>query len=468
MKKLINNIILITYSILIFLVLLSSTFYIIKNETILPIITLILTLTIFILLKKIQPHKTIQLNKKTIILLILFGILIRILLLFLNYKNVYSDEATFYYNAVNLANNTNINTRYIAVFPYLYSYILLLGSIMNFIGTGFKTVVLTNILLDMIGSYFIYLIGNKLKNKELGIKMMLLWLYNPLQILWCTKALPVIIVNTLFIICIYTFIILLKSDTIKKKITLSIILGILLGISNSFRPIFIIFLIAMICYYIYNLLIKENKTDIKLINLIIIIIIFITCNNFYSSLVSSKTNYKIGNNTSGWTLYLGSNLKSNGAWFEVSEFNEFLNSNEDEFDVQEIHNYFKEQAINNYKTYSILNLTKLFTKKYYILTSNIPSYTYENTINPLTNNKLTIICKLYLIIFWITLILNCITIKIKNIKNPIIIFLIILEIGLILSHLLVEVSPRYFIPLTVPLLLISKLEKSNKHIKVSQ
>ena len=468
MKKLINNIILITYSILIFLVLLSSTFYIIKNETILPIITLILTLTIFILLKKIQPHKSIQLNKKTIILLILFGILIRILLLFLNYKNVYSDEATFYYNAVKLANNTNINTRYIAVFPYLYSYILLLGSIMNFIGTGFKTVVLTNILLDIIGSYFIYLIGNKLKNKELGIKMMLLWLYNPLQILWCTKALPVIIVNTLFIICIYTFIILLKSDTIKKKITLSIILGILLGISNSFRPIFIIFLIAMICYYIYNLLIKENKTDIKLINLIIIIIIFITCNNFYSSLVSSKTNYKIGNNTSGWTLYLGSNLKSNGAWFEVSEFNEFLNSNEAEFDVQEIHNYFKEQAINNYKTYSILNLTKLFTKKYYILTSNIPSYTYENTINPLTNNKLTIICKLYLIIFWITLILNCITIKIKNIKNPIIIFLIILEIGLILSHLLVEVSPRYFIPLTVPLLLISRLEKSNKHIKVSQ
>lgn len=468
MKKLINNIILITYSILIFLVLLSSTFYIIKNETILPIITLILTLTIFILLKKIQPHKSIQLNKKTIILLILFGILIRILLLFLNYKNVYSDEATFYYNAVKLANNTNINTRYIAVFPYLYSYILLLGSIMNFIGTGFKTVVLTNILLDMIGSYFIYLIGNKLKNKELGIKMMLLWLYNPLQILWCTKALPVIIVNTLFIICIYTFIILLKSDTIKKKITLSIILGILLGISNSFRPIFIIFLIAMICYYIYNLLIKENKTDIKLINLIIIIIIFITCNNFYSSLVSSKTNYKIGNNISGWTLYLGSNLKSNGAWFEVSEFNEFLNLNEDEFDVQEIHNYFKKQAINNYKTYSILNLIKLFTKKYYILTSNIPSYTYENTINPLTNNKLTIICKLYLIIFWITLILNCITIKIKNIKNPIIIFLIILEIGLILSHLLVEVSPRYFIPLTVPLLLISKLEKSNKHIKVSQ
>lgn len=468
MKKLINNIIQITYSIIILLILLSSTFYIFKNETILPIITLILTLTIFILLKKIKPQKSIQLNKKTIILLILFGILIRVLLLFLNYKNVYSDEATFYYNAIKLANNATINTRYIAVFPYLYSYILLLGSIMHYIGTGFKTVVLTNVLLDIIGSYFIYLIGNKLKNKDFGIKMMLLWFYNPLQILWCTKALPVIIVNTLFIICIYTFIILLKSDTIKKKITLSIILGILLGVSNSFRPIFIIFLIAMICYYIYNLLIKENKTDLKLINLIIIIIIFITCNNFYTSLVSSKTNYKIGNNTSGWTLYLGSNLKSNGAWFEVSEFNEFLNLNEDEFDVQEIHNYFKTQAINNYKTYNVVDLIKLFTKKYYILTSNIPSYTYENTINPLTNNKLTIICKLYLIIFWITLILNCITIKIKNIKNPITIFLIIIEIGLILSHLLVEVSPRYFIPLTVPLLLISKLEKSNKHIKISE
>lgn len=31
----------------------------------------------------------------------------------------------------------------------------------------------------------------------------------------------------------------------------------------------------------------------------------------------------------------------------------------------------------------------------------------------------------------------------------------VLEIGLILSHLLVEVSPRYFIPATVPIMIIT-------------
>ena len=41
----------------------------------------------------------------------------------------------------------------------------------------------------------------------------------------------------------------------------------------------------------------------------------------------------------------------------------------------------------------------------------------------------------------------------KNIDD--ILFIMVLEIGLILSHLLVEVSPRYFIPATVPIMIIA-------------
>ena len=39
----------------------------------------------------------------------------------------------------------------------------------------------------------------------------------------------------------------------------------------------------------------------------------------------------------------------------------------------------------------------------------------------------------------------------------------VLEIGLILSHLLVEVSPRYFIPATVPIMIIAAFNIYNKN-----
>ena len=60
--------------------------------------------------------------------------------------------------------------------------------------------------------------------------------------------------------------------------------------------------------------------------------------------------YKI-DSSSGWTLYLGSNLESNGAWFSSDEYNELMAS--DNFNPSDIHKYFKNKAIENYKSYNI-------------------------------------------------------------------------------------------------------------------
>ena len=80
-------------------------------------------------------------------------------------------------------------------------------------------------------------------------------------------------------------------------------------------------------------------------------------------------------------------------------------------------------------------------------------------INPpsnIFNSYYKNIIRIILYIFWFILLLsNIYTILRKNKNIDDILFIMVLEIGLILSHLLVEVSPRYFIPATVPIMIIA-------------
>ena len=456
MKKIITNIIKIIYLILTFLILIVGILSGLKNDLLLFVVSLLLIAFLFFIEKKYSITKYILKNKKLIISLIVIGIVLRLLLLLFNYGEVFSDEATFYSNAINLSSHIPLNNRYIAMFPYLYSYIFLLGNVMKIFTTKFIIVVILNIIMDITASYFAYLFGKKIKNKEFGTLLMLIWLLNPFQILWCMKALPITVVNLCFIISLYIFACLIKQDKTINTILLSLLLGINLGISNSFRPIFIIFVIAVFLYYFYLIIFLKSNYKNKLISFILILLCFIGINNSYTKLVSNKTKYNIGG-SSGWTLYLGSNLESNGAWFPSDEYNELMAS--DNFNPPDIHNHFKDKAIENYKSYNILNITKLYAKKYSTLTSNLSYYTYENTIGTYTTKK---IIRIILYIFWFILILSNVYIILRKDKNiDDILFIMILEIGLILSHLLVEVSPRYFIPTLVPIMIIASLNIYN-------
>lgn len=368
MKKIITNVIKIIYLILTFLILIVGILSGLKNDLTLFIVSLLLIAFLLFVKKRYAITKHILKNKKLIVFLIVIGVILRLLLLLFNYGEVFSDEATFYSNAINLSSDLPLNNRYIAMFPYLYSYIFLLGNFMKIFTTKFITVVILNIIMDITAFYFAYLFGKKIKNKEFGILLMIIWLLNPFQILWCMKALPITVVNLCFIVSLYIFACLIKQNKTINIILLSILLGINLGISNSFRPIFIIFVIALFLYYLYLIIFLKSNYKNKLLSFILVLLCFMGINNSYTKLVSNKTKYNIGG-SSGWTLYLGSNLESNGAWFSSDEYNQLMAS--DNFNPPDIHNYFKDKAIENYKSYSILTIMKLYAKKYATLTSNL-------------------------------------------------------------------------------------------------
>ena len=474
MKSLINKTLLIIYIGLLALIYLLS----LKNNLLLSSILGILSVAFIYIFCKLNKkynfiNKILE-NKIIIISLILLAILLRFSLLMFDYNEVYSDEATFYYNAVSLASNLEINSKYIAVFPYLFGYINILSMFMKVFGTTIYHAITFNIIIDLIGSVFAYLFGKKLFNdKNKGILLLLIWLFNPFNIIWCMKILPINIVNTMIIISAYVFECLLSSFNNKKYLIISIILGIIIGISNSFRPIMIIFLIAIFLYYLYLIIFSKYNLKKLLLSFIMISLCYGVYNNLNYKLVEDATGYTPSKSGSGWSVYVGSNINSNGEWFLEPKLDEFFVKDED-FSPSEIHEYFMEEGIKNYKSYNLITVSKFMIKKLEVLTNDVYSYTYENFTSSVINQskKYNTVLKSYLYCFWFLMfiinIFSIFNITDKD-ENSRLVFYRLFFIGLVVSHLLVEVSPRYFMPMLVPLMILMgfQIEKLMKKENVN-
>lgn len=114
----------------------------------------------------------------------------------------------------------------------------------------------------------------------------------------------------------------------------------------------------------------------------------------------------------------------------------------------------------------------LFLNKFKIITGNIPQYTFGQFHASINQSSILYIIKLILYIYisvaFILLIfinlLNAIQnfINRENLKNSI--FYMLFYIGIILGHLFVEVSPRYYMPALVPLTIIVSIAIYNNLI----
>lgn len=453
-------------------------FFFLKNDFIISclfsVLSIIIVFIVYKLNKKSSIINKILENKIIIISLILLAILLRFSLLMFDYNEVYSDEATFYYNAVSLASNLEINSKYIAVFPYLFGYINILSMFMKVFGTTIYHAITFNIIVDLIGAVFAYLLGKKIFNdKKKGILFLVIWLFNPFNIIWCMKILPINIVNTMIIISAYVFECLLSSFNNKRYLIISIILGIIIGISNSFRPIMIIFLIAIFLYYLYLIIFSKYNLKKLLLSFIMISLCYGVYNNLNYKLVEDATGYTPSKSGSGWSVYVGSNINSNGEWFLEPKLDEFFVKDED-FSPSEIHEYFMEEGIKNYKSYNLITVSKFMIKKLEVLTNDVYSYTYENFTSSVINQskKYNTVLKSYLYCFWFLMfiinIFSIFNITDKD-ENSRLVFYRLFFIGLVVSHLLVEVSPRYFMPMLVPLMILMgfQIEKLMKKENVN-
>lgn len=414
----------------------------------------LLTIGIIYLLrkrKKVLKCKTVWLAVG--IILSVIGISIRIFLTKLNYLTPFSDYLTFYDNATFFSENTKIlNSRYIALFPYLSGYIVSLGTFFKIFSVKYVNVIFFNIVIDILTSLVLCITFRK-KSLVGAVLIMASWLINPINIVWCAFAYPISIINFFIVLSLC----MIQSwegrdNNLKIFIVYNILLGLVLALGNQFRPIFIIFVIALFICRLYQFLFEKHSTKGMLIlGMAILILVYVIADNLLVHTMQLFNSEEFSK-TQGWTLYVGANIDSEGSWnledskyfYEVGE-----NKTADETQI-----YMKNEAIRRVKNNGIIDDLKLLVDKFRILTSSLGGYSaqsfnyiqisYESAlVDKIVSMVLKVTC---FIIVYSNLFVG---IYYKNLKVKMIYMLV--SLGIILSHLLVEVSPRYSIQAYIPM-----------------
>ena len=429
--------------------------------------------TIFILLLLIFWKKKLVIkNNKYFYIFLLIAILVYISLLFLPYNEPYIDYETFYVSASGFALESAYNFKYIALFPHLWGYIMFLGIIFKLFGINYVVVVGTNIILNFIATFFLYRILNKISTKNIACIGTLLWLFNPLNIIWCMFAFGGTAFNAFLTIVIYITILFFKINSKKGKILYAIILGILLGIANLFRPVAIIFIIALIIEIIYEYFIKKNKAKFLIVICVFgILLSYIIINNLSTAYLKKEIGYEPATYV-GFTLYCGSDITSGGSWSPTGSAILEDSIAQGDFDANQIQYNFQNLAIENYISNGFDNL-KLLIQKFVTLTGDLGTYSWQSALDMLNIKLPSILSNLLLLIcvasYYFLIIINLVfgykSLR-KKFNSSIFNILMLFLIGFTVASLLLEVSPRYYLPTLVPLTILGMISFS-KSLKLT-
>lgn len=428
------------------------------NYILLYICILAISIGIYFFIKKVRikgKFKTISIV--VLMLLSLLGIVARIYLANISYIEPYSDYATFYANSVYFSENFKfLNTNYIALFPYLTGYMMVLGLFFRIFTACYSNVVIFNLLIDICSAIVIFLTFRK-KSISTALLFTTIWLINPINIIWCAFVYPMSITNFFVVLGLCLFEKFEKDSENKRKFLIyNVVLGCVLAIGSMFKPIFIIFIIAIFINRIYECVFKRDKNKV----VILLSLLLLCCSYGLIRIGINKGVEKINgcevSSTQGWTLYLGSNVESDGGWNELDAkyLSELLEKNS-EVETQKI---LKDVAIQRYKDNGVASNLKLMRNKFIVLTSSLGAYSYEgfSYIQQGISNEIVmklVKCSLFVACFMIVASSIYIVAFRKNIENKIMYML--LAIGLITAHFFVEVSVRYSIQAYIPMMMLS-------------
>ncbi len=446
------------FLILLIFILLSVFSYSIISKNIYNLfLIIILTIFFMFILKQNKIKLNIKKHNSKYIILIIFvsGLILRLLLLLNEYSYPQNDYERFYISAIAISNNiSNLDSKYISIFPHIGGYILFLGKIFKIFGTNYNVYIILNIMFDLMGGFFVFKTLKILSSKKTGVIGLIIYMFNPINILACSLCSPIIIFNSLLSIVFYITSLIIKNNINDKQkfLLLNILLGIVIGITNIFRPIMPIYIISMSIYYIYLFLINKNTKILTYIFALILLIIpyhYITKVN--EIMIYKTINLELTNNSIGWNLYIGSNIQNRGMWSEQTGKNFTVKYNDNNMDANQIQNYFMKLGINQYKNNGFNNL-KLLGLKFNVFHERLGSYVYNSYFDSLSvqnNNTVKLLVILITnIVYYSFIILPILNFKsICNPTNSKYLVYIVFFIGIVISHLIMEASPRYMFPL---------------------
>ena len=363
---------------------------------------------------------------KFIIILFFLSFFIRLVYILLVKTPIISDFKTMYDASIELLNHTHKyrNTPYFLFWGYQMGHVFYQYILLKLINSVLFLKIINTIITSLI-TVFIYLISSKYCSKIASKTISIVYMLFPfplfLNSVLTNQHLPLLLI----LISIY---ILINMDFKNKTIFKSILIGLLLGLSNILRSEAIVILFSILIF----LIIICNKIKIKNLitcfSLIIISYFIITSGTSY---IFKKTNISkngLSNQNTYWKFVCGLNHETSGVYTEEDAA---IYSNNKEL--------AKKEAINRFK--KVNKLPILFIKKAKILWFNSDlSWSIGHINNNKTYKIFNAINQIFIVVF-ILLALFSINKLFKYDYVYLISFIILfIYTG---AYMLIEVMPRY-------------------------
>ena len=412
---------------LLFIMFIVLIFFMSSKFSFLLIIPIFILLWLFV--KKVKI-------KRFGLFIFILALITRLISVFYLRVSILDDFKVMYSASKSLINNdlSFLSTPYFQTFSYQFGHVLY----QSFLLKIFNSVIFLKIVNCLITSsiiLFIYLIGKKLFNENIGRISSLLYIFYlyPLYLnsVLTNQHLPALIV----LIVIY----LLISKEYNYK--LFIFIGLLLSISNIFRTEAIIIVMGII---IYNICLSNKKNMFKYFSYsLILVVCYFSFNFIFNFLIHYNYNIYLKNNSPEWKFYCGLNDKYNGIYNEEDQ-NEYFNGND-------THKLLVDRIKNEYIKFPVL-----FLKKEVILWTQT---NYDIQITNNINNKILSFMYLFnqgvLNFSYILFIISLFPKKFKKSSGVDKTLLIKIILGLYFGvYMFIEISPRYAYILNILMFLI--------------
>lgn len=399
----------------------------------------------------------------SILVITVVGLLARLFFYFKFSYNPASDPMTFYDAARAIAAGNGLQgDAYIALFPYLAAYDNILAVAMKLISDPWLATILLNTFFDIMSSLVVFILLKKLlkSGSQLPLIAFGVWMLSPLNIIFSLISIPVIVVNFFIILTILiSYLLIQQVSKLKTKyaLILSVILGVVIGYGNCFRPIFLVAVIALTVIFIIMLL-TTNKS-VRFLRLFIMcillsLLIFMGIQKLNLTFVSNEIGLNAAKNPSGVSLYVGSNWETSGQWrpYINDEMGVICEKSLAQKKYDACHAELQSAAITRYKNYGILNSTFLFVSKLYHQVEQ-QNYLYNANqsivgyMTSITSKVINIYLILYIIIVF-TLSAKFLYLLAKQpmydqVANTTLLFMALIMIGWFFSFMLAESAPRY-------------------------
>ncbi len=397
-----------------------------------------------------------------------------------------SDTGIQWFAAQTWANGESLNIyegAYEAFFPHLMTYTATLAFFMKIFGASALAIIFSNLLFDLIAVFALYILLKKWRGKIAAHIGAILWLINPLEILYCGVGMAIVVTNTvLVIILLLAYLGWQSFQKMQRKafLGLMIALGLMISLGNAFRPFFTVFIIALLMVFVYQLIRKKvQNIPLAIGGLALMLVSTFGGNQLIDLGYQQLNSYHVPGGTGvGWNFLVGANYETHGR-YNVEDYqywlprmygdnmDKFREFDEPSYSVIEVNDDLvglqKElfaRGLERYRQMNLMQLALHMMNKTVILFADATTVTwpfgeaynidlwnqYYLAIHSI-GTILIIICLIFSLVFLLQ------NLEKKRAKtpapDPYLLFVSLSFCGLTAASLMVEVMHRYMMPLMI-------------------